>query len=260
MQRFQGKAVVITGSGRGIGQAMAKMFAREGAMVTVNDIDAAPAEETVQAIRTEGGTAIACVADVTKPDEAQRIMDVTVEKFGKLDILVNNAGLTRDNMIHKMTDRQWDIVIDINLRGAFNCTRAAAKYMLIPNHNGRVIYVSSVSGLMGNIGQINYSAAKAGLIGMTKTVAKEWARYGITANAVAYGLVDTRLAGEKETAEEVMGEKVGIPKKIRDQFLAGMGGALLTPEQAAAPVLFLASEDAAGITGNILNVSRGLYI
>jgi len=251
---------VITGSGRGIGQAMAKMFAKEGAKVTVNDIDTGPAEETVQAIKADGGTAIACVADVTKADEAQRIMDMTVGEFGKLDVLVNNAGLIRDNLIHKMTDKQWDIVIDINLRGAFNCTRAAAKYMRKPNHNGRVIYVSSVSGLMGNVGQINYSAAKAGLIGMTKTVAKEWARYGITVNAVAYGLVDTRLTGEKETSEEVMGEKVGIPKKIRDQFLAQMGGAMLTPEQAAAPVLFLASEDAVGITGNTINVSRGLYI
>nr|HID57618.1 SDR family NAD(P)-dependent oxidoreductase [Desulfobacterales bacterium] len=260
MQRFQEKVVVITGSGRGIGQAMAKMFAKEGAKVTVNDIDTGPAEETVQAIKADGGTAIACVADVTKADEAQRIMDMTVGEFGKLDVLVNNAGLIRDNLIHKMTDKQWDIVIDINLRGAFNCTRAAAKYMRKPNHNGRVIYVSSVSGLMGNVGQINYSAAKAGLIGMTKTVAKEWARYGITVNAVAYGLVDTRLTGEKETSEEVMGEKVGIPKKIRDQFLAQMGGAMLTPEQAAAPVLFLASEDAVGITGNTINVSRGLYI
>jgi NAD(P)-dependent dehydrogenase (short-subunit alcohol dehydrogenase family) len=159
-----------------------------------------------------------------------------------------------------MTDKQWNIVIDINLTSSFYCTSSAAKYMMIPEHNGRVIYISSVSGLMGNIGQINYSAAKAGLVGMVKTIAKEWARYGITANAVAYGLVDTRLAGEKEISEEVRGEKVGIPKKIRDQFLTRMGGKLILPEQAAAPVLFLASEEASAITGNIINVSQGMYM
>lgn len=260
MQRFTEKVVVITGSGRGIGQAMARMFGREGAQVVVNDVDAAPAEETAQAIVRGGGMAAACVADVTKPAEAQVLMDTAVERFGKLDILVNNAGLTRDALIHKMTDFQWDLVVDINLRGAFNCTRAAAKYMMRPNHNGRIIYVSSVSGLMGNPGQINYSAAKAALVGMTKTVAREWMRFGVNVNCVAYGLVDTRLSREKEAAEEVLGEKVGIPKKIRDQFLAQAGGALLTPEQGAAPVLFLASEEAFGITGNVINVSRGLYM
>ncbi|MBI5014891.1 MAG: SDR family NAD(P)-dependent oxidoreductase [Deltaproteobacteria bacterium] len=260
MRRFVEKVVVITGSGRGIGRAMASMFAREGARVVVNDVDAGPAEETARAIAEEGGAVVACVADVTQPAEAERLMDEAVRAFGGIDVLVNNAGITRDALIHKMTDAQWDLVVDVNLRAAFNCTRAAARTMAVPNHGGRVIYVSSVSGLMGNPGQINYAAAKAGLVGMTKTVAKEWMRYGINVNCVAYGLVETRLSGEKETAEEVAGEKVGIPKKIRDQFLANMGGALMTPEQGAAPVLFLASDEAYGVTGNVLNVSHGLYI
>lgn len=260
MGKLDGKVAVITGSGRGIGEAMAKLFSQEGASVIVNDIDAAPAEEVVKEIQAKDGKAVTCVADITKAEEAQKLMDTAVEKFGKLDILVNNAGIIRDAMIHKMTDAQWDVCLDISLRGAFNCTRAASKYMMKEGHNGRVINISSVSGLMGNIGQINYSSAKAGIIGMTKTVAKEWARYGITCNAVAYGVVDTRLSREKETAEEVMGERVGIPKKIRDKFVEQAAGKVMKPEDAAKPVLFLASEDAAFITGNVLNVSAGWYI
>jgi len=139
-------------------------------------------------------------------------MDTAVEKFGKLDILVNNAGITRDAMIHKITDAQWDIVVDIFLRGAFNCIRAASKYMIKEGHNGSIINTSSAVWLMGNIGQINYASAKAGLIGMSKTVAKEWARFGVNCNAVAWGIVDTRLTREKEAGGEVAGEKLGIPK------------------------------------------------
>jgi len=260
MGKLDGKVAVITGSGRGIGRATAVLFAQEGASVVVNDIDPVPAEEAVKEIEAEGGKAVACVANITKADEAQRLMDTAVEKFGKLDILVNNAGITRDAMIHKITDAQWDIVVDICLRGAFNCIRAASKYMMQEGHNGTIINTSSAVGLMGNIGQINYASAKAGLIGMTKTVAREWARFGINCNAVAWGVVDTRLTKEKETGEEVAGEKVGIPKKIRDQFVAQMGGQILQPEDAAKVVLFLASDDARFITGDILNVSGGWYI
>lgn len=260
MGKLDGKVAVITGSGRGIGKAMATLFAQEGASVVINDIDAAPAEETAKEIKAKGGKAVACVADITKPEEAQKLMDAAGTNFGKLDILVNNAGLTRDALINRMTDQQWDICVNISLKGTFNCIRASSKYMMKEGHNGRIINVSSVAGLMGNIGQINYSAAKAGIIGLTKTVAKEWQRFGITCNAVAYGIVQTRLTGEKETAEEVAGEKVGIPKKVRDAMLAQAGGAVMTPEDAAKPVLFLASEDARFITGQTLNVSAGMYI
>lgn len=260
MGKLDGKVAVITGAGRGIGKATALLFAKEGASVVVNDIDEAPAQATVAEIEAAGGKAIACVADITKGEEAQQLMDTGAERFGKIDILVNNAGIIRDALVHKMTDAQWDVCIDINLRGNFNCIRAASKYMMKEGHNGRVINMSSVSGLMGNIGQANYAAAKAGIMGLTKTIAKEWQRFGITCNAVAYGIVDTRLTQEKETGDVVWGEKVGIPKKIRDQFVAQMAGNIMTPEDAAKPVLFLASEDATFITGNILNLSSGMYI
>ena len=260
MGKLDGKVAVITGSGRGIGKATAMLFAQEGASVVINDVDPTPAEEAVKEIEAKGGKAAACVADITKAEQAQKLMDTAVEKFGKLDILVNNAGITRDAMIHRMTDAQWNICIDICLKGTFNCVRAASKYMVKEGHNGRVINISSVAGLMGNIGQINYSSAKAGLIGMTKTVAKEWQRFGITCNAVAYGIVDTRLTKEKEVGEEVAGEKVGIPKKIRDFMMQQAGGAVMQPEDGAKPILFLASDDARFITGNVINVSAGMYM
>lgn len=260
MGRLDGKVAVITGSGRGIGKAAAKLFAQEGACVVVSDIDRDPAEETAREIAAAGGKAAVYVGDLRKPEEAQKLMDTAVEKFGKLDILVNNAGIIRDALVNKMTDEQWNVCLDINLRTSFNCTRAAAKYMMKQGHNGRVIFISSLAGLMGNMGQVNYSAAKGGQIAMAKTLAKEWARFGIKCNAIAYGGVHTRLTGEKETAELVLGEKVGVPKVLRDQVMAGTGGAWMTPEEAARPILFFASEDAAFITGNVLNVSNGLYI
>jgi 3-oxoacyl-[acyl-carrier protein] reductase len=260
MGKLDGKVAVITGAGRGIGRATALLFAQEGAKVVVNDIDEGPAQETVNEIKAAGGEAIPCVADITKGAEAQRLMDTAAQTFGKIDILVNNAGIIRDAMVHKMTDAQWDVCIDINLKGNFNCIRAVAPYMMQEGHNGKIINISSVSGLMGNIGQANYAAAKAGIIGLTKTIAKEWQKFGVSCNAVAFGIVDTRLTREKESGEEVWGEKVGIPKKIRDKFLADMAGQIITPEAAAKPILFLASDDASPITGNVLNVSFGMYI
>lgn len=260
MGKLDGKVAVITGAGRGIGAAEARLFASEGASVVVNDIDEAPAQAVVDEIKAAGGKAVACAADITKGEEAQRLMDTAVQSFGKLDILVNNAGLIRDNLIPRMTDQQWDIVININLKGAFNCIRAASRHMMSKGHNGRIVNTSSVAGMFGNVGQINYSAAKAGIMGMTKTVAKEWQRYGIRCNAVAFGLVDTRLTREKETADVVAGEKVGIPKKIRDQMLEEAAGQMMTPDDAARPVLFLASDDARFVTGQTLNVSAGLFI
>ncbi len=259
MGKLDGKVAVVTGAARGIGRADALLFAGEGASVFVTDVDETPLAEVVKEIRAAGGRADGLPADVTKPEDCQRVMDRAAEQFGTIDILVNNAGLTRDALIHKMTDAQWDICVDISLKGTFNGIRAASKYMMREAHNGRIVNVASVAGLMGNVGQINYSAAKSGLIGLTKTVAREWGRFGVTCNVIAYGFVDTRLTREKEAQqEEVVGEAVGIPKKVRDLMLLQVKP--MTPEDAARPVLFLASDDAAFITGQVLNVSAGIYI
>lgn len=258
---LRNKSVVITGAGRGIGKAMAKLFAAEGAGVLVNDIDAEPARQTVQEIEKAGGRAVLCVADVANPSEAQKIIEKAVDAYNQLDILICNAGIVIDRRIHQMTDEQWDLVIDVNLRGAFNCTRAAAPYMMKENHNGRVIYISSLPAETGNYGQANYASAKAALFGLMKTVAREWRRFGITVNCILYGLVDTRIMQEKETSKEVFrGEKIGTPRKIRNQFIQESGGQLMSPEEAARPALLLASEEAASITGNIINASGGWYI
>jgi len=242
--KLDGKVAVITGSARGIGKADALLFAKEGASVVVSDVDRGP-----------------LVADVTKSEDTDRLMDTAVDKFGDLNILVNNAGISRDALIHRMTDAQWDMCLAINLKGTFNCIRSAAKYLIKKKeHRRKIINTTSVVGLMGNIGQINYTAAKAGVVGLTKTVAREWARFGVTCNAVAYGFVDTRFTAEREIGEEVAGEKMGIPKKARDRMLQETSGKLLSPEDAAKPVLFLASADSDYITGHVLNVSAGMYM
>lgn len=259
MGKLDGKVAVVTGAARGIGRADALLFAKEGAAVFVSDIDERPLMEVVKDIKAVGGKADGCAGDVTKREDCQKIMDRAAERFGKIDILVNNAGLTRDALISRMTEAQWDTCVDISLKGTFNCIKAASKYMMKDGHNGRIINVASVAGLMGNVGQINYSAAKSGLIGLSKTVAREWGRFGITCNVIAYGFVDTRLTREKEMQqEEVAGQGVGIPKKIRDMILLQVKP--MTPEEAAKPVLFLASDDAAFITGQVLNVSGGMYM
>lgn len=260
MARFTGKVAVVTGSGRGIGRAEVMQLAAEGAAVIVNDVDPDPVVRVVTEIESAGGRAFGVAGDVTKADDAQKIVDAAAEKFGSLDILINNAGLTRDNFIARMTDAQWDLVININLRGAFNCIRASSRHFMKKDHAGSIVNTSSVSGLFGNMGQANYSAAKAGVVGLTKTVAKEWQRYNVTCNAVAFGLVDTRLTQEKESGDIVAGEKVGIPKKVRDDMLEKAAGQSIPPEYAAKPVLFLASDDAKFITGQVLNISAGAFI
>lgn len=260
MSRFTGKVAIVTGSGRGIGRAEALQLSAEGASVVINDLDNDKVIEVVKEIEASGGKAFGIAADVTKPEDAQRIVDAAVEKFGTLDVLINNAGLTRDNLIARMTDPQWDLVININLKGTFNMIRASSRLMMKPDRTKRIVNTSSVAGLFGNVGQINYSAAKAGIVGITKTVAKEWQRYGVTCNAVAFGLVDTRLTQEKETGEVVSGDKVGIPKKVRDEMMAKISGNSMQPEDAARPVLFLASDEARFITGQVLNISSGSFI
>ncbi|HEX74413.1 MAG TPA: SDR family NAD(P)-dependent oxidoreductase [Dehalococcoidia bacterium] len=260
MGKLDGKVAVITGSARGIGKADALLFAQEGACVVVSDVDREPLVATAKEIEAAGGKVAWCIADVTKPEDTDKLMDTAVDIFGDLNILVNNAGIARDALLHKMTDTQWDMCLDIILKGTFNCVRSAAKYMMKKGHGGKIINTASVMGLMGNVGQVNYTAAKAGVIGLTKTVAREWARFGVNCNAIAYGFVHTRFTAEKETGEEVAGEKMGIPRKVRDRMLQEIGGKAITPEDAAKPALFLASVDSDFITGHVLNVSAGMYM
>jgi len=265
MGRLEGRVAVVTGSGRGIGKETARIFAREGASVVINDVDETVASEAVKDIEAAGGKATYCVADIRQLEEAKKLMKTAVDEFGKLDILVNNAGLARDNLAGRMSEEQWQLVIDINLTGAFNCIRAASKYMMKKGHGGRVINISSVVGLAGNMGQINYAASKAGIIGMTKTLAKEWMRYGVTVNAVAFGGVDTRFTAVKDTSEEAFGEKTGIPGKAREGMVERMEtqtifGGMTTPEQAAQCIYLLALPEAEFVTGNVLNATGGLYM
>lgn len=265
MGRLEGKVAVITGSGRGIGKETARLFMQERAAVVINDVDESVAANAVKELEAGGGKVAYCVADIRFLDQAQKLMDTAVEKFGKLDILVNNAGIARDALAGRMSEEQWKLVIDINLTGAFNCVRAASKYMMKKGHNGRVINLSSVVGLAGNPGQVNYAASKAGLIGMTKTLAREWMRYGVTVNAVAFGGVDTRFTAVKDTSEEAFGEKTGIPAKAREGMVERMEtqtifGGMTTPEQAAQCILLLALDEASYITGNVLNATGGLYL
>ncbi len=260
MGKLDGKVAVITGSGRGIGKATAQLFAEEGAAVVISDIDEAVAVAAAKEIESAGGKATYCVTNVVSGDDCQKLMDTAVEKFGQLDILVNCAGVTKDAPIHKMTDQQWDMVIDISLKGTFNCIRAASKYMRRENHNGRIINISSLAGVKGSATQGNYASAKGGIISLTKVVAHEWERFGVTCNCVAYGMVDTRMTRAKEEQdEEVAGEKVGIPTKAREALIERMGGKIMTPEEAAYPILYFAQPESWCINGNCLQAAMGAF-
>lgn len=255
--RLTGKVAVVTGSGQGIGKAIALLFAREGAAVVVNSLHESSAEVTAGEISVAGGDAAVCVGDVRDPSAAQAIMDTAAKRFGHLDILVNNAGFPLDAMIHKMSDAQWDDCVDVTLKGAFNCIRAAAPYMRKEGHNGRIINISAAAGLIGGIGMSNYCAAKHGLHGLTKTMAMEWLRYGVTCNAIAYGWVDTRLTGEREAGEAVLGHPVGIPRAIRSKIREQNPGNPQSPEDAANTALLLALPEAQHVTATILNATSG---
>jgi 3-oxoacyl-[acyl-carrier protein] reductase len=255
--RLAGKVAVITGSGQGIGKAIAMLFAREDASVIVNSLHESSAETTAEEISLAGGEAAVCVGDVRSPAAAQSIMDTAAERFGQLDILVNNAGLPLDSMIHKMSDEQWDDCVDVTLKGAFNCIRAAAPYMRREGHNGRIINVSAAAGLIGGIGMSNYCSAKHGLHGLTKTMAMEWLRYGVTCNAIAYGWVDTRLTGDREDGAEVLGHTVGIPKAVREKILGQYQGNPQSPDEAANTALLLALPEAQHVTASIINATSG---
>jgi 3-oxoacyl-[acyl-carrier protein] reductase len=246
LQTLQGKVAIITGASRGIGRAIARELAKFGASVVVNYASSSQAaDELVSEITQAGGSAIALAADVSKEEQVDALINAAIEKFNRLDILVNNAGITRDTLLLRMKPEDWQAVIDINLTGVFLCTRAASKIML-KQRSGRIINITSVAGLMGNPGQANYSAAKAGVIGFTKTVAKELASRGITVNAVAPGFIATDMTSNLDAE--------GILKYIP----LGRYG---QPEDIAGMVRFLAADPAAGyITGQVFNVDGGMVM
>jgi len=266
------KVAIITGSGRGIGRAAALLFAREGAKVLVSDVDVEPAGETVSEIKKRGGEAFPFVGDVTTEDFAGNVVKAAVDRWGALHILVNNAGFTWDGLIHKMGDEQWDKMIDLHLKAPFRIIRAAKPYFCDAAKSEmregksvarKIVNISSVAGLGGNIGQVNYSSAKAGVIGLTKTVSREWARYNVQANVVAFGFIDTRLTQEKEKGVAVdVGDKrvaLGVPSKQREIFTRAMAlGRPGTAGEAAGVILFFASPLSDYVTGQVLAVDGGL--
>jgi 3-oxoacyl-[acyl-carrier protein] reductase len=243
-----GKVALVTGSGRGIGREIALRLAEAGADIVVNDFGVPePANETVDMIKRLQRKAMVAMGDVSLSADVNRIVDMTVAAFGKIDILVNNAGVTRDQLLIRMTDDDWDKVLNIDLKSVFMCTRAALKHM-IRQRSGRVISISSIVGIIGNPGQANYASAKAGIIGFTRAVAKEVASRNITVNAVAPGFIDTAMTQQlpEEKRQEMAGK---IP-----------AGTLGTPRDVAGAVAFFASDEARYITGQVLSVDGGISL
>ncbi|MBW7849460.1 MAG: SDR family oxidoreductase [Rhodospirillales bacterium] len=275
MKKLEGKVALVTGSGRGIGQAIALKLASEGARVVVNDLDEGPANETAKRIGELGSEAAIVAGDVTKPDFGDRIVRAAVDTFGGLDIIVNNAGYPWDAVIQKMTDEQWYAMLDVHATAPFRVLRAAAEYIRVAakreKEEGRpvmrkVVNVTSIAGLYGNAGQAAYSAGKAAVVGLTKTMAKEWGRYNVTVNAVAFGYIQTRITQPIGSGGEVaqVGEreiKMGIQPEFIQQMNRmiplGRGG---TPEEAAGAVYLLCIPESDYISGEVVLASGGFVM
>ena len=240
------RVAIVTGSGRGIGQAIALKLAEVGARVVVNDLgEASAVNGTVEEIRAMNRESLAVLADVSLSPDVDRLVEETLASYGQIDILVNNAGITRDQLLMRMSDEDWDKVINVNLKSVFLCTRAALRPM-IKQRWGRIINIASIVGLIGNPGQANYASAKAGIIGFTRTIAKEVASRGITVNAIAPGFIDTGMTQQlQESQRQELMQRIPL-------------GFLGTPRDVAEAVAFLASEEARYITGQVLGVDGGL--
>ena len=241
------KVCLVTGSARGIGYAIAEEFGRNGARVVLTDVLKDLLDDAVKKLSDSGTEAVAVTADVTEPDQVSALVEKTAKEFGRIDVLVNNAGVTRDTLLIRMSEADWDLVLKVNLKGAFLMTQAVAKVM-IKQHSGKIVNISSVVGLMGNAGQVNYSASKAGLLGLTKSVARELAGRGICVNAIAPGFIETDMTAKmSESVKTSFLESIPLKK-------AGM------PNDIAKAALFLSSPASDYITGQVLGVNGGLYM
>jgi 3-oxoacyl-[acyl-carrier protein] reductase len=276
MGTLTGKVAIVSGSGRGIGREIALKLAAEGAKVVVNDLDAEPAADTVAAISAAGGSATACVGSVTEEGFAERFVAAAVEGFGGLDIIVNNAGYTWDTVIQKMTDEQWDAILDVHLKAPFRILRAAqpviaaaakaAKAAGEPVPCRKVVNISSLAGLGGNAGQVNYASAKAGITGLTKTLAKEWGRYNVTVNTVAFGFIKTRLTetpADGDGTIDVAGREIKVG--VNPDLLTAMEqmiplGRAGTPSEAAGSVYLLCLPESDYVSAQTLVCGGGLSI
>ena len=244
---LSGKVALVTGAAQGIGKAIALLLARNEADVVVSDINLEKAQETANEIQGMGRRSVAIKVNVADLKDVERMVEAIVEQFGRIDILVNNAGITRDRLILRMTEEDWDAVLDVNLKGTFNCTKAVIRHMS-KQKSGKIVSIASVSGEMGNPGQANYAASKAGVIGFTKTIAREFAGRGINVNAIAPGYIQTPMTD-------------AVPEKAKEELKRMIPMERLgKPEDVAQAVLFLVSENSSYITGQVLNVNGGIYM
>jgi len=244
---LQGKVALVTGAAQGIGRAIALLLAQKGADIVVSDINLEKAEEAAKEIEALGRRAMAIKVNVADANDVEHMVGTILEKFGQIDILVNNAGIARDKLILRMTEEDWDAVLNVNLKGTFNCTKAVIRHMS-KQRKGKIVNIASVVGEMGNAGQANYSASKAGVIGLTKTIAREFAQRGINVNAIAPGYIETPMTD-------------ALPEKVKDGLRRMIPMERLgRPKDVAEAVLFLVSEASSYITGQVLNVNGGIYM
>ncbi|MBI5188310.1 MAG: 3-oxoacyl-[acyl-carrier-protein] reductase, partial [Nitrospirae bacterium] len=244
---FNGQVAIVTGGARGIGKAIAEGFAKKGVNLAIADVNIEAAKETAAELTQHGVKTIALKLDVSNSGEVKKAFEEVLNEFGRIDILINNAGITRDGLILRMKEEDWDAVIDINLKGVFLCSREAVKTMSKQRY-GRIVNITSVAAFMGNPGQANYSASKAGMVGLTKTIAKEYASRGITVNAVAPGFIKTAMT-------DALSENV--KQEMMNMIPTGRFGAV---EDVANAVLFLSSPDSGYITGQVIHVNGGMYM